>query len=95
MSFTLCEMYSEIASLHFFERSAVALIYVTDSIRAVWTRNLFVTKIVSQLHLSAKCEHCHNRDILQYTVLQIQFWSEKCNAITNFTKKAEDIVVGN
>ena len=29
---------------HFFERSGIARIYVTDSIRAIWTRSLSVKK---------------------------------------------------
>ena len=59
MFFILCEMYSKIASLQIFERSGIALICITDSIRAVWTRRLSATKIVSGRHLSATCEHEH------------------------------------
>ena len=50
-------IYSEIATLHFFERSGIAPICVTDSIRAVWTRSLSAAKIVSERHLLAKYEH--------------------------------------
>ena len=49
-------IYSEITSFHFFERSGIAPICVTDSIRAVWTRSLSAAKIVSEQHLFAKCE---------------------------------------
>ena len=57
MLFTLCKIYFEIASLHLFERSGNVLICGTDSIRAVWTRSIFPTKIVSEWHLSAKREY--------------------------------------
>ena len=57
MLFTLCNIYFEIASLHFFERSGNVLICGTDSIRALWTRSIFPTKIVSECHLSAKREY--------------------------------------
>ena len=50
-------MYPEITSLHNFERSGIAPICVTDSIRAVWTRSLSAEKIFSERHLFAKCEH--------------------------------------
>ena len=50
-------IYSEITSLHFFDRSGIAPICVTDSIRAVWTRRLSAAKTVSEQHLFAKCEH--------------------------------------
>ena len=33
-------IYSQIATLHFFEWSKIASICVTDSIRAVWTQSL-------------------------------------------------------
>ena len=57
MLFTLCGKYSNIVSLHFFERSGIVPICVADSIIAVRTRSLFATKIVSETHVSAKCEH--------------------------------------
>ena len=38
----------KIASLHFFERSGIATIYVTDNIRALCTRSLSATKIISE-----------------------------------------------
>ena len=44
MLFTLCGKYSETIS-------------VADSIKAVWTRSLSSTKIVSEPHASAKCEY--------------------------------------
>ena len=57
MLFTLCKRYSEIALRHFFERNGIAPIYVTDSIKEMWIRSLSSAKIVSEQHLSAKCEH--------------------------------------
>ena len=50
-------IYSEITLLHFFERSGMAPISATDSIRAVWTRSISARKIVSERYLFAKCEH--------------------------------------
>ena len=50
-------VYSEITMLYYFERSGIAHICVTDSIRAVWTRILSIAKIVLERHLFAKCEH--------------------------------------
>ena len=44
MLFILCEMYSIIASLQFFELSEVTPIYVTHNIRELWTRRLSPTK---------------------------------------------------
>ena len=39
-------MYSIIASLEFFKRSGITPIYVTHSIRELWTRSLSPTKIL-------------------------------------------------
>ena len=50
-------IYSEIASLHFFEQSEIAPICVTDSSRAVWTQSLFAAKIVAEQHVFTKCEY--------------------------------------
>ena len=50
-------IYSEIATLRFFERSGIALTCFMDSIRAVWTRSLSTAKIFSEQHLFTKCEH--------------------------------------
>ena len=57
MLFKHCGKYSKIALLHLFERSGIVQICVADSIIAVWTRSVSVTKIVSERHVSAKCEH--------------------------------------
>ena len=39
-------IHSEITLLHFFERSGIDPIYAADSARVVWTRSLWVIKIV-------------------------------------------------
>ena len=57
MLFSLCGKYSDIVSLHFFERSGIVPTCVADSIIAVWTESLSATKIVWETHVSAKCEH--------------------------------------
>ena len=68
--FTLCKMYSEIALLHFFEQSGIALIDVTDSIRAIWTRSLSATKIVSERH-----QHEHEQSMNMFIVYR-SIWLE-------------------
>ena len=52
-------IYSEMASFQFFEWSEIDPVCVTDSVRAVWKRSLYITKIFSQWHLLAKCQHGH------------------------------------
>ena len=56
-------IYSEIATLHFFEWSEIASICVTDSIRAVWRQSLSaaaasIRKVGtwSKVHTSELCE---------------------------------------
>ena len=46
-------IYSDIALLHFFERSGITRIYVADNIRTVWTRSRSAIKIFSEWDLLA------------------------------------------
>ena len=52
-------LYSEMAFFQFFEWSEIDPVCVTDTVRAVWKRSLYATKIFSQRHLLAKCQHGH------------------------------------
>ena len=94
--FTLCEMYSDIASFHFFVRNGIATIYVPDSIRAACTRSLSATKFIPERHLFEKCEHGLNfsnllrntsnwyEEILVFSYLLFQLWNRRVDRFLIF-----------